>query len=85
MKTPELKSASGPGLGLQIGLILVAAGFGVSPANGPLPQRFYVRVKVFAGLLAQNIAQQHAQRAHIAAQRSFFQLAGLRLELGQPL
>ena len=63
----------------------VAAGFGVAPPNRSLPQRFHVREEVLAGLLAQHLAQQHAQRAHVAAQRSFFQLAGLRLELRQPL
>ena len=58
---------------------------GVAAANGSLPQRFHLRKKLIAGLLAQHHAQQRAQRAHVAAQRSLFQVAGLRLKLGQPL
>jgi hypothetical protein len=34
------------------------------------------------GLLAENFAQQHSQRPHIAAQRSFLQLAGRSLKFG---
>ena len=49
------------------------------------PKRFYLRKHFFAGLLAQNLAQQHAQRTHVAPQRSFFQLARLRFEFRQPL
>jgi hypothetical protein len=41
--------------------------------------------QLVAGLLAQHLAQQHAQRAHIAAQGRFFQVAGLRFQLRQPL
>ena len=62
-----------------------AAGFGVAAADGALAQRFHVGKQVVAGLLAQHLAQQRAERAHIAAQRSFFQVAGLRFQLGQPL
>ncbi len=64
---------------------LVAAGFGIAAADGALAQRFDVREQVFAGLLAQHFAQQHAERAHIAAQGSFFQVAGLSFKFGQPL
>ena len=38
-----------------------------------------------ARLLAQHLAQQHAERAHVAAQRHFLELAGGRLQLGQAL
>ena len=34
---------------------------------------------------AQHVAKQCAKRTHIAAQRSLFQVAGLRLNLRQPL
>ena len=71
--------------GVAGGLFVLAAGFGIAAANGALAQRFNVREEVFAGLLAQHFAQQHAQRAHVAAQRSFFQVAGSRFQFGQPL
>ncbi len=67
------------------GLFVVAVIFGVAAANGALAQRFDVSKQVFAGLLAQHFAEQHAQRTHIAAERSFFQVAGLGFEFGQPL
>ena len=59
--------------GVAGGFSLVAARLGIAAANGALAQRFNVRKEVLAGLLAQHFAQQHAQRAHIAAQRRFFQ------------
>ena len=73
------------GGGVAGGFFVVAAGFGVAAADGALAQRFDVREEVVAGLLAQHFAQQHAQRAHVAAQGRFFQIAGLGFELGQPL
>ncbi len=38
-----------------------------------------------AGLLAENFAEQHAERTDVAAQRSFLELAGGRLKFGQAL
>ena len=72
-------------LALQSRFFVFAARFGIPPANRSLAQRFDVFEEVFARLLAQHFAQQRAQRAHIAAQRSFFQLARARFEFGQPL
>ena len=71
--------------GLLRGLLVAAMGLGVAPPDRPLPQRLHMRKQLFAGLLAQHLAQQRAQRTHIAPQRRFFQVAGLRLQLRQPL
>ena len=71
--------------GMAVGLFVVAARFGVAAADRALPQRFDLRKELVAGLLAQHLAQQHAERAHVAAQRRLFQVAGLRFKLGQPL
>jgi len=43
------------------GLVRVAPGLRVAPPDGPLPQRLYVGKQLFAGLLAQHLAQQRAQ------------------------
>ena len=67
------------------GFFGVSVRLGVAAADGALPQRFNLRKKLLAGLLAQHLAQQRAQRTHVAAQRRFFQVAGLRFKLGQPL
>jgi hypothetical protein len=66
-------------------LFRVPPRLGVAPPDGPLPQRFHMRKKVVAGLLPQYHAQQRSQRTHIAPQRRFFQLAGPRFQLRQPL
>ena len=66
-------------------LFFLAARLGVAPADRPLPQSLDVRKELFARLLAQHLAQQRAQRTHIAPQRSLLQLAGLRFKLRQPL
>ena len=71
--------------GMPRGFFVVAARLGIAAANRALPQRFHLREQLFAGLLAQHLAQQRAQRAHIAPQRRLFQVAGLRLQLRQPL
>ncbi len=73
------------GGGVARGLFGVAARLGIAAADGALAQRFDLRKKLVAGLLAQHLAQQRAQRAHVAAQRRLFQVAGLRFQLGQPL
>ena len=62
-----------------------AARLGIAAADGALAQSLDLREQFVAGLFAQHCAQQCAQRAHIAAQRSLFQLAGLRFQFGQPL
>jgi hypothetical protein len=67
------------------GLFLAAAGFGIATPDGALAQSFNVREEVFAGLLAQHFTEQHAERAHVAPQWSFFQVAGLGFEFGQSL
>ena len=67
------------------GLLLVSAGFGVATADGALAKRFHVRIEVLAGLFAQYLAQQHAQRAHVATQRSFLCLAGGGFQFSQTL
>ena len=66
-------------------LLRLAARLGVPPPDRPLPQRLHVGKQLFAGLLAQHLAQQRAQRAHVAPQRSLFQLAALRLQFLEPL
>jgi len=58
---------------------------GFAAGDGGAAQVFDGLVEGQAGLLAQDLAQQHAERAHVAAQRSFLQLAGGRLKLGQSL
>ena len=63
----------------------ISVRFGVAAPDGPLPQRFDLRKKLVAGLLAQHHAEQRAKGAHVAAQRSLLQLAALRLKLGQSL
>ena len=70
----------------------IAGGFFALPArlcvpapDGALPQRLHFCKKLLAGLLAQHLAQQHAQRPHIAPQRRLLQVAGLRFQLSQPL
>ena len=67
------------------GFFLTAAGLGIAPANGALAQRFNVVKQIFSGLFAQYLAEQRAERANIAAQRSLFQVAGLRFEFGEAL
>ena len=66
-------------------VLFAAACLGVTAANGALAQRFNVGKQFFAGLLAQHFAQQHAERTHIASQGGFLQVAGLRLQLLEPL
>jgi hypothetical protein len=73
-------------LGSMLGsLFRVAAGFRIAAANGALPQRFHMLIKIVAGLLAQNFAKQGAEGPHIAAQGSFLEVAGACFKLGEPL
>ena len=67
------------------GFFVVAARLGVAAADGALAQGFDVREELVAGLLAQHLAEQRAERAHVAAQRRFLEVAGVRLEFGQAL
>jgi hypothetical protein len=71
--------------GVARSFFAVAAGLGVTAPDGSLAQRFDMGKEIIAGLFAQDFAEQSAQRAHIAAQGSFFEVAGLRLELGEAL
>ena len=73
------------GGGMTGGFFGVAAGFGIAAADGSLAQGLDLRERLVAGLFAQHRAQQRAQRAHVAAQRRLFQVAGLRFQFGQPL
>ena len=71
--------------GMACGLFGMAVRFRVAAPDGALPQRLDLRIELLANLLAQHRAQQRAQRAHVAAQGRLFQVAALRLQLGQPL
>ena len=71
--------------GVAGGFLIFAAGFGVTAPDRTLTQRFNVGEDVFACLLAQNFSEQHAQRTHVPAQRSFLQIAGTGFEFSQPL
>jgi hypothetical protein len=55
------------------------------PADRGLPQFFDLFVQLLPSLLPQHAAQQQPQRAYVAAQRRFLQVAGARLKLGQAL
>ena len=61
--------------GVAGSFFLLAARLGVAAANGALAQRLNVCKQVLAGLLAQHLAQQRAQRTDIAPQRCFLQVA----------
>ena len=64
----------------------IACGFfGFAAGDGGLAQFFDGFEDGHAGLLAQDLAEQHAERADVAAQRSFLELAGGRLQFGQAL
>ena len=60
-------------------------GFGLATGDGGAAKGFDGVVEWVAGLLAKNLAEQHAERADVAAQGSFLELAGGGLELGQAL
>jgi hypothetical protein len=50
-----------------------------------LPQLFDFFEQGISGLLAQNLAQQHSQRAHVTPQGRFLQIAGAGLKLRKPI
>ena len=58
---------------------------GLAAGDGGLAEVFDRVEEGVAGLLAEDFAEQHAEGADVAAQRSFFELAGGRLEFGQAL
>ncbi len=50
--------------------------FGFAAGDGGAAKSFDGFVERLAGLFAEDLAEQHAERADVAAQRSFFELAG---------
>ncbi len=63
----------------------VAVGVGFAPGDGGPAEGFYGVVEGCAGLLAEDFTQQHAERADVAAEGSFFELSGGGLEFGEAL
>ena len=61
------------------------AGGALAIGDGSLAKLFDSLEDGIAGLLAEDIAEQHAERANIAAQRRFLELAGGRLEFSETL
>jgi hypothetical protein len=57
----------------------------LTPCNRGAAQCFDGVIERLACLFAENFAEQHAERANVAAQRSFFQLASRGLKLCQAL
>ncbi len=66
-------------------LCRIAFELGLTALGSQSAQGLYLLKQFVAALLAQHIAQQRAQRTHIAPQRSLFQLRLMRFKLGQPL
>ena len=62
-----------------------ACGINFAIGDGGLAELFDGFEDGDAGLLAEDFSEQHAQRADVAAQGSFLELAGGRLEFGQAL
>src|SRR5258708_28930341 len=60
-------------------------GFGLAARDGGTAKSFDGIVERIARLLAENLAQKHAERANVAAKRSFLQFAGRGLQLGETL
>ncbi len=71
--------------GVESGFLLEAAGLGVAAANGALAQRFNLGKELVASLLAEHVAEERSKRTHVAAERRFFQVAGLGFQLRQAL
>src|SRR5216683_3114957 len=59
--------------------------FGFAAGDGGTAKGFDGVVERVAGLLAENLAQKHAERADVAAKRSFLQFAGRGLQLGEAM
>ena len=60
-------------------------GVGFAAGDGGAAEGFDGVVEGLAGLLAEDFAEQHAERADVAAEGSFFELAGGGLEFGEAL
>ena len=52
-------------------------------ADGDLPQLFHFGEQRLAGLLAQNLAQQHAEGTNVAPQRRLFDVSGAGFQFSQ--
>jgi hypothetical protein len=59
--------------------------FGFAACDGGAAESFDGFVEWVAGLLAEDIAKEHAERTDVATKRSFFELAGGGLEFGEAL
>jgi hypothetical protein len=72
---------------LEIGAGCSGIGFGVGLASsdGGAAEIFDGGVEGVAGLLAEDFAEEHAERADVTAEGSFFELSGGRLEFGETL
>ena len=71
------------GGGLARGFGVEAAGFRVAAVDGALTEGFNLREEFFAGLFAEYVAEEGAERTNVAAEGSFFELTGLGLQFGQ--
>ena len=56
---------------------------GFAAANGDLPQLFHFAKELLARLLAQDLAQKHAQRTDVAPQRRLFDVARAGFQFSQ--
>ncbi len=57
----------------------------LAATDGGLAQLLDFLVELVAGLLAEHAPEQQPQRAHVAAQRGFLQIAGARFEFSEAL
>ena len=62
-----------------------SSGVDLAVGDGGLAEFFDGLVDRHAGLFAEDFAEQHAERADVAAQRSFLKLAGGRLQFREAL
>ena len=62
-----------------------AVGVGLAAGDGGAAEVFDGVVEGVAGLLAEDFAEEHAEGADVAAEGSFFELAGGGLEFGEAL
>jgi hypothetical protein len=80
-RTDEIEGSGG----LRGGFFGVTPEFGVAAADGVLAEGFDLFVKVVTILLAEHFAEEHAERAHVAAKGNLLEIAGPGFEFGQPL
>src|SRR5580698_6537135 len=71
--------------GARLGAAGGSGGVNLAAGDGGLAKLFDGFEDGHASLLAQDLAEQHAERANVAAQRRFLELAGGRLQLSQAL